>query len=189
LQIGLAAMLFGFLRALGNVYSGFDLLTRLELPSVVYNMLPYVIALGVNDIYNVGMEIGSIADIGSDRETFVGYYAEIVRRYREISPGAKFFFVTFPNTNTPERDHQTHGMIRALYELAEYFGNSYVIDLYRYGPVYDDAFKRRFFLYGHMNPDGYLFTAELIDSYIDYIVRHNPDDFKTIGFVTTNIPY
>lgn len=47
LQIGLAAMLFGFLRALGNVYSGFDLLTRLELPSVVYNMLPYVIALGV----------------------------------------------------------------------------------------------------------------------------------------------
>ena len=47
LQIGLAAMLFGFFRALGNVYSGFDLLTRLELPSVVYNMLPYVIALGV----------------------------------------------------------------------------------------------------------------------------------------------
>ena len=148
----------------------------------------YVIALGVNDIYNCNMEIGSTADIDpedyrNNKETFVGYYAAIVSRYREISPGAKFFFVTFPNTNTPERDHQTHGMIRALYEMAEYFGNAYVIDLYRYGPVYDEKFKAHFFHGGHMSPAGYIFTAKLVDSYIDYIVRHNPADFKKIGFV------
>ena len=47
LKVALAALLFGFLRALGNVYSGFDLLSRLNLPSVVYNMLPYVISLVV----------------------------------------------------------------------------------------------------------------------------------------------
>ena len=45
LRIGLGALLFGFFRALGNVYSGFDFMARLELPGVVYNMLPYVIAL------------------------------------------------------------------------------------------------------------------------------------------------
>lgn len=46
-HIALAALLFGFFRALGNVYSGFDLLSNLNLPSSVYNMLPYVISLVV----------------------------------------------------------------------------------------------------------------------------------------------
>lgn len=47
LRVALAALLFGFLRALGNVYSGFDLLMALNIPSVVYNMLPYIISLVV----------------------------------------------------------------------------------------------------------------------------------------------
>ena len=47
LKIALAAILFGFLRALGNVYSGFDILMALNMPSVVYNMLPYIISLVV----------------------------------------------------------------------------------------------------------------------------------------------
>ena len=46
-RIALAALLFGFFRALGNVYSGFDLLSSLNLPSSVYNMLPYIISLVV----------------------------------------------------------------------------------------------------------------------------------------------
>ncbi len=47
LKIALASLLFGFCRALGNVYSGFDFLMALKLPSVVYNMLPYIISLVV----------------------------------------------------------------------------------------------------------------------------------------------
>ena len=47
LKIALASLLFGFLRALGNVYSGFDFMVELNIPSVVYNMLPYVISLVV----------------------------------------------------------------------------------------------------------------------------------------------
>ena len=44
-KIALAALLFGFFRALGNVYSGFDFMLALNIPSVVYNMLPYIISL------------------------------------------------------------------------------------------------------------------------------------------------
>jgi ABC-type uncharacterized transport system permease subunit len=44
-RIGLAALLFGFFRALSNVYSGFDWLTALNIPSTVYNMMPYIISL------------------------------------------------------------------------------------------------------------------------------------------------
>lgn len=43
--IALAALLFGFFRALSNVYTGFDFLTALNIPSTVYNMFPYIISL------------------------------------------------------------------------------------------------------------------------------------------------
>ena len=45
LRIAIAALLFGFFRALANVYSGFDFLTALNIPKPVYNMLPYIISL------------------------------------------------------------------------------------------------------------------------------------------------
>ena len=44
-RIALAALVFGLFRALGNVYTGFDFLAALNLPSSVYNMLPYIISL------------------------------------------------------------------------------------------------------------------------------------------------
>lgn len=45
LNIGLAALLFGFFRALSNVYSGFDFLAAFNIPGSVYNMMPYIISL------------------------------------------------------------------------------------------------------------------------------------------------
>ena len=44
-NIGLTALLFGFFRALSNVYSGFDFLAALNIPGSVYNMMPYIISL------------------------------------------------------------------------------------------------------------------------------------------------
>ena len=44
-NIALAAILFGFFRALSNVYIGFDFLKNLNIPSGIYNMLPYIISL------------------------------------------------------------------------------------------------------------------------------------------------
>ena len=44
-RIALAALMFGFFRALSNTYMGFGFLAALNLPSTVYNMLPYIISL------------------------------------------------------------------------------------------------------------------------------------------------
>lgn len=153
----------------------------------------YVIALGANDVFNQDMEIGSIDDVcredyTQNKETFLGYYAQIVSRYKEISPDSKFFFVTMPHIMW-RAEEMLDRYVAALYELAKYFDNCYVVDIYNYGPVYDEKFRSKFFLHGHMNPSGYLFTAKMIDSYIDYIVRHDPDNFKQIGFVGTDINY
>ena len=51
-KIALAALLFGFFRALSNVYTGFDFLNNLNLPATVYNMLPYIISLVVLVIFS-----------------------------------------------------------------------------------------------------------------------------------------
>ena len=50
-RIALAALLFGVLRSLSNVYTGFDFLREL-MPSAVYNMLPYIISLVVLIIFS-----------------------------------------------------------------------------------------------------------------------------------------
>ena len=44
-RIALAALLFGLFRALSNVYVGISFLAALNIPSTVYNMLPYIISL------------------------------------------------------------------------------------------------------------------------------------------------
>ncbi|MDO4815680.1 MAG: ABC transporter permease [Bacillota bacterium] len=44
-HIAWAAVLFGLFRALGNVYSGFDFLDALNIPSGIYNMMPYLVSL------------------------------------------------------------------------------------------------------------------------------------------------
>ena len=44
-RIALAGLLFGLFRALSNVYSSFDFLAKMDIPSPVYNMLPYIVSL------------------------------------------------------------------------------------------------------------------------------------------------
>lgn len=150
----------------------------------------YVMALGVNDVINLGMEIGSLSDIDpedwrNNRPTFIGYYSQIIARIKEeVQPQAKFFFVTMMHHDDDSaRDEKRKKHAQALYELARYFDNSYVIDLYNYGPRYDEKYKDNFNLYHHLNPMGYILTAKMVDSYIDYIIRKNPDDFRRVPFI------
>ncbi|MBO5836663.1 MAG: SGNH/GDSL hydrolase family protein [Oscillospiraceae bacterium] len=153
----------------------------------------YVIALGVNDLCPAKNQVGTVEDITATEfeadRPFISYYGEIVRRYKKISPDAKFFFVTIPKDNPFMDDEKTRKMQQAMYALAEHFDNSYVIDLYKYAPAWDEDFRQKYIMNNHMNPMGYVLAAKLIDSYIDYIIRHNMEDFRHIGLLGTNIPY
>lgn len=149
-----------------------------------YACQAYIFALGVNDLNGKALELGNIEDIHLDdysknAETFAGLYGCIIQRLKEIQPHAKFFLMTLPNDVEIRRP----GMRELLYQMAELFDSTYVLDLYEYGPVYDKAFREKFFLSSHMNPMGYILTAQMVTSYIDYIVRHNMDDFKKVGFI------
>lgn len=152
----------------------------------------YIIAMGVNDVSSALTKedpmkvLGTVDDIDADlkeeERTFAWYYSAIVKKYREISPTAKFFFMTQPHADGEgKRAELKDRHAELLYEMAEKLGNAYVLDFRKYAPVYDKAFKEKFYLHGHMNACGYALTAQMVKSYIDYIVRHNIGDFKFTG--------
>lgn len=153
----------------------------------------YIIALAVNDLFKP-LPLGEISDVNPDDsekngESFIGYYAKIVQRYKKISPDAKFFFVTPPVYSTiADVGDKVDKVIELLYGLKDLFKNCYVIDLNKYGPDYTtQEFRDNFFLNGHLSPSGYYLTAKMTCSYIDYIIRNNPMDFKLLGFQNTPV--
>lgn len=151
----------------------------------------YIIALGCNEYFR-NEEIGTLQDVDfsdyrNNRPTFCGYYGQIIQRLKEIQPRAKFFLVTMPREKEVGADALREQINDRIRELADGFDNTYLIDLYQYAPVYDWSFREMFFLEGHMNPAGYVLTADMISSYIDFIVRHNIRDFDEIGFIGTQL--
>jgi lysophospholipase L1-like esterase len=149
----------------------------------------YIVALGVNDLSpRRGLELGSIDDVSYsspnlNKETFAGQYARIIQRLRSINPKSKFFLVSMPKTDDEAHNARAKAHRDYLKDLANLFGKGvFVIDLYEYAPIYDAEFKRNFYLRGHLNPQGYVLTAKMFLSYIDYIIRNNPEEFSTIPF-------
>ena len=43
--------------------------------------------------------------------------------------------------------------------------------------------RKKYFLGGHMSALGYLFTADMVITYVDYIINKHPEDFAQIGFI------
>lgn len=156
----------------------------------------YVIALGVNDISQSEnkKDLGDVSDIDlkdwrNNKKTFMGYYAQIIQRYREMQPRARFFLMTIPSDTSKDKERIEAEDIHAelLYKLAEIFPKTYVLDFRKYAPEYDKEFREKFMLGGHMNPMGYILTAKMTMSYIDYIIRHNSEEFFQVPFVGTDL--
>lgn len=152
----------------------------------------YIIALGVNDVMKPGMELGSISDIDvedyrKNAENFAGYYAQIIQKIKKMQPRAKFFLVSMPRYGDDD-DTKRKEYRDLLEDLAGFFDRTYLIDLFTYAPEYNEEFAEKFFL-GHMTPTGYVFTARMIESYIDYIIRKNPKDFSQVGLIGTELYY
>lgn len=151
----------------------------------------YILALGFNDLFGLKQEIGSTDDIDptdwrNNKPTFIGYYAQIIQRYKEIQPDAKFFLITMLR-HGEAGDAVQAAHREALVRLATFFDNCYLIDLYTYGPVHNEKFRARFYLHGHLNACGYIFTAQMIISYMDYIIRRQMNDFRYAGLIGTGI--
>lgn len=162
----------------------------------------YVIALGANDINHMNNAetypggFGSIKDVdfygyNNNKPTFVGYYVKIIQKIRELQPKTRIFVVT-PPTEVPENENKQlyyDKIAEFLRALPSYFEFLYLIDLRKYAPLYDIEFKKKYFCGWHMSAMGYKFTADMISTYIDYIIRNNYEDFKQVAFIGTNFTF
>lgn len=151
----------------------------------------YIIALGANDISS-GDEIGSTADICKEdytknAPTIAGYYAQIIQKIKTLQPRAKIFLVSMPQGDD-QKDPKRKQFRDLLDEFTKIFNRTYLIDLFTYAPINDEEYKSKFRL-GHLTPTGYVLTARMIESYIDYIIRKNPKDFAQIEFIGTDLYY
>lgn len=149
-----------------------------------YDSQAYLLALGVNDLLGCGTAVGSASDLEHFRPTFAGYYGRILLRLRQEHPQAKLFLLTMPRSDdTPEREALRQAHAELLHAMAARLPGCYVIDLHRYAPVYDARFRSLYYLRGHLNPCGYVLTAQMVASYLDYIIRHHMEDFLYAGLI------
>ena len=152
-----------------------------------YACQAYIIALGVNDRNERLCPVGDVADVSADEaeptDTYAGYYCAIIRKLKTIQKNAKFFLITPPLNTDPKRTEQILHIRDIILRVAEVFDNCYVMDFTTYSPVIDELQKEKFWLHGHMNPCGYILSAKQIMSYMDYIIRHNIQDFNYVGFI------
>ena len=88
--------------------------------------------------------------------------------------------------NGDENDSKRLAVKEVLSQMADLFDRTYFVDLYTYAPEYNQEFREKYFL-GHMTATGYILTARIIESYIDFIIRKNPKDFSQVGFIGTDL--
>lgn len=176
----------GFLERMQNGEERFTLLDPMK------KCQAYIVALGVNDISGIlrdELKMGTIEDVHADKPeknapTFAGYMGRILSSIKQAEHKARIFLVTIPRSdNEGPRLRYNDEHANLIYALAEKFPFTYVLDLRKYAPVYDAEFKKMYFLSGHMNPMGYLFTAKMFMTYIDAIIRSRPEEFAQVGFI------
>ena len=154
----------------------------------------YIIALGVNDrakIENGDYVLGSVSQIvsydGTDSDiddtsvnskSFVRYYAGIIQRVKSIQTKAKIFCVTPLGSNYAD-------IAQAIRDIVEYYSNDnvYLIDLFTYLPSGYNV--NGYMLNGHLSPMGYAYTAYVINTYIDWIIRNNGSAFINSALIGT----
>lgn len=151
----------------------------------------YFIALGVNDIADTSIDVGTSDDISdTSSTTFYGYYSRIISLIQSIQPRAKIFLVGLPNhSNMTVWGARFTSFKNAIADMVNYFDNCYYLDLFTYDVPYDATFQQTYFNGFHENALGYLRSAWVISSYVDWYIRHNYEEFREVGFIGTDLHY
>ncbi len=156
----------------------------------------YTIALGVNDINHLckGITYEGLGDLHcainnsyeNNLKTVLGCYVNLLRKIKENQPKARVFLVTIPRESRTDKNwnNLAKELSNAIRQMPQYFEFTYVIDLNKYSVDYGKkSFKDKYYIDNHLNAMGYKYTADVMITYIDYIIKRNVKDFKQIGFV------
>ena len=156
----------------------------------------YIISFASNDIYSKsGYYVGTIADVhvGNESEngaSYYGYLSQVIARCHDVQKRAYLFVLTYPHGFG---ETESGGYTQAMRDIVEVYReagyNIYLIDYAAYGMTVDEATERGFKRNAHYVGAGYQYMTYEICTYIDWIIRHNIEDFKDIAFVRTTAEY
>lgn len=152
----------------------------------------YLIGLGMNDTYltdgKCNLPLGTIEDIGTDKETFYAAYSRLIEKIHEVSPQAKIFVQTMLENMSDERLEYNEAIryIAKYYREKEQFPIPvHVLDLYNYRQLYkvdsidDDKFG------GHWSPVSYQQFAELLTMIWSEYINTHVTQFQDVHLVPT----
>lgn len=146
----------------------------------------YTIFLGANDA-GKGVTLGDydsdvdLSNFENNADTFIGNYVGIIQRIKSIAPSAKIFVLTC----VPSSSAETGGYNDFIRSLPKKFTNVFLVDLAKYMPR-NTTFDSDYIRAGHFSTQGYQYLAYCITSYIDYIIRKNPNAFKFVQIINTS---
>ena len=129
-----------------------------------------IINFGINDALQSVPE----ADV---RDAF----ANIIGALKTANTGIRIFIA---NVNPAySRDATTYDAINAIIEdIAENTADCFFLDLTEYGHTVGAGYVN-----GHLTACGYRQLAQDYKAYISHIVRNNPEDFRFVQFIGTNL--
>lgn len=102
-----------------------------------------------------------------------------------MQPKAKIFVLTDPLSAV-----EAAGYNAAVREISTMFDNVYLVDLFTYGSaLYSSGFLVQQKRGGHFNAVGYYLCALIIATYIDWIMKKYPEEFREVEFIGTDYKY
>ncbi len=153
----------------------------------------YIICLGNNDLFVHDHPLGTIEDVHPEQPqqnacTYMGYMGKILSRLKKIQPHAKLFVISLQHDDLGEaRNQLIDRCTDELKKLTGLYNGCYLMDFSKYSICYDQKVRDNFALGFHPNPMGYYVYAQMVGSYIDYIIRHNMKDFAKVGLIGTGL--
>ena len=145
----------------------------------------YIIGLQINDA-NIGMDVGTVSDIGTDADTYFGHTSKIIDEVFTINNDAHVFLLNQPKNYTGS--HTPY--MKAIEDIADYYQNNGThegqvhlislldeIDLFMSAGCADSKAD------GHYTPVGYEFVAEIMMFALSKYMNEHPMLFQDVNLI------
>lgn len=145
----------------------------------------YTIGLMINDAADTEnhVPVGTIDDIGTEAQTYYGAMSKIIRELNAISPLAKIFVFTIPNTNSLYNDYN-----QAVKDIVNAYANTYPVfclDLNAYHLLYENQSLVNDYINGHYTALGYEQFSEIMAYIMSDFINTHVSSFQNVH----KIPY
>ena len=153
----------------------------------------YIIFLGNNDLFVYNQKVGSVSDINlldpsKNPDTYFGYMGKVISKLKSLENGARIFLTSIQiDEMSEERTRVVKYVSEEMKKVVKLYSFTYLIDFTQYLFKYDEEARKKIAMGFHPSPLGYYSLALAFGNYIDYIIRQNPEDFRKMAFVGTDL--